>query len=536
MNGYQNGFVMLPILIGIVVLAIFGGIGYAVLHNRPATINNSIVPNNSGTASSSPVSSGNTNTPVEKTSLFGTMIAFNVNDALMGMSSALQKGWSTFRTDGASHQNLLGNLQGIIKDRIPLVKETDFSIDRGSFGYFTWNVIEPQKGQFDWGLTDLYAQAASNTGVKISAVIQPFASWDQKNTQVNANCKMLDAAYYDYKAGPPNDVSEYENFLTKTVARYKGTVAVWEIGNEPDAECNGYQNNPRGYVDLLKISSETIKKADPNAQVTNGGASGHSDNSSERDFWTTFFQLGGGTYIDYFNFHYNTERSPSATLDPAALQKELTFFNDLMYKNGDRKSLYLTEFGIYSGTPSSQMSDQPAGAPRQVQILAPFQPTTSQQPFNPSPQPPQSGASVPNRNLPNESEAAQAALYFRDSILAFAGGVHTIFIDLVGPNDSVVGSSMAFNTDNHPRLFLTTLKTIANKIKSFSKVEKIADGQYAFTVNSKTVYAFWSGTLPSEILGKVKVTDIKGQERTMDATAVKISADQPTFIESSATN
>ena len=192
-----------------------------------------------------------------------------------GTTDALQqKGWTEFRKDDTAYQNFLSNLKKLIQDRTKLVKATGFSPDRGSFGYFTWNVIEPQKGQFDWELADIYVKGVSNAGVKISAVIQPFAGWDQKNTSAITNCKALDFAYYDYKAGPPNDLTEYQNFLTKTVERYKNKVAVWEIGNEYDGECGDYQNNPKAYFNLLKISSETIRKADPSAKVVNGGASG----------------------------------------------------------------------------------------------------------------------------------------------------------------------------------------------------------------------------------------------------------------------
>lgn len=359
---------------------------------------------------------------------------------------------------------------------------------------------------------------------------------------------MLDAAYYDYKDGPPKDITEYQNFLTKTVERYEDKVAVWEIGNEPDAQCGGYENNPQGYFNLLKISSETIKKVNPQAKVTNGGAPGHSDNSSERSFWTKFFQLGGSQYIDYFNLHYNTERNQDAKLDPATLLKDLTFFNNLMDKNGGRKPLYLTEFGIYSGSPSSQQGGQPAQGPGQGQTNLPTQPTSGKcgdgvcddfEKQNPNACPQDCGGSMPSQNtqpnqgqtLRNVSENEQAALYFKDSILAFANGVKVVFIDLVGKEDGIVGSSMIFNLEGKPKPFLVTLKTIANKISGFSKVEKIADGQYKFTVGNKTIYALWSGALPNEISGKVKVTDVKGQEQTVDTATVKLSADQPVFLE-----
>lgn len=493
--------------------------------------------------------------------LFGTMLAFNINDALTAPPD--MKGWTEFKKDNSGYQDLKNNLKKIIQNRTKLVRETGFSLDREVIGYFTWNIIEPQKGQFDWELTDIYVKGTSNAGVKISAVIQPFAGWDQKNTSPLAHCNALDFAYYDYKAGPPNNLTEYKNFLTKTVERYKNNVAVWEIGNEYDGSCGGYQNNPQGYFELVKITSETIKKVDPKAIVTNGGALEFSDNSI-RNFWTKFFQLGGGQYLDYFNIHYNIERSPNAKSNPATFQEVLTFFNNLMEKNGGRKPLYLTEFGIYSGAPSTQqIGGQPVQEPGQVQTNLPIQSTSParspNQPANgkcgdgicdnfekqnPNACPQDCSGSVQSGNpklpsmqpiqgqtLRKANENGQAALYFKYSVLAFANGANVVFIDLIGSDNNSIGSSMAFNTDGQPRLFLATLKTVASKISGFSDVFKIADGQYKFTVGGKNVYALWSGTSPNEISGQVKITDIRGQERLMDTTEIPLSADQPIFLE-----
>ena len=556
MNRSNKGRIpVIVIIIIAVVVIIGGGVAYYYTNKIPftPTQQNQDQRQNTYNQNTSTASSVNVSTNIKP--LFGTMLAFNINDAAMDMPDAIQKGWTEFKKDSSAYQNLLSNLKKLIQERTKLVKETGFSLDREIVGYFTWNVIEPQRGQFNWELTDLYAQAASNAGFKISAVVQPFASWDQKNTPAIAGCNALDFAYYDYKAGPPNDWTEYQNFLEATVKRYKDVVSDWEIGNEYDGQCGGYQNNPEGYLKLLKISYSVIKGADPEAKVLNGGALEFLDDNI-RNFWTKFFQLGGGQYLDYFNIHYNIERSSNAKLSPVTFQEVLTFFNNLMEKNGGKKPLYITEFGIYSGAPSSQ----PAG---QIQTNLPTQLTPPEQfpnqPLNDKcgdgicddfeknnpdacpqncqtssqlpTQQPQSEQSVSNQNLPKLSQESQAALYFKDSIIAFANGANVIFIDLVGDDNSVIGSSMVFNTEGQPRLFLTTLKTIASKIGGFSDVKKIADSQYKFIVGSKTVYALWSGTPPNEISSRVKVTDMKGQEQLMDASEVELSVDRPVFIE-----
>mgnify|MGYP001615761447 CR=1 FL=1 len=82
---------------------------------------------------------------------FGTMLAFNINDAAIstpGMIDTIKKGWTEFRKDNSAYKNLKNNLEKLIEDRTKLVKTTGFSIDREVVPYFVWNVIEPQKGQF----------------------------------------------------------------------------------------------------------------------------------------------------------------------------------------------------------------------------------------------------------------------------------------------------------------------------------------------------------------------------------------------------
>ncbi len=449
-------------------------------------------------------SSSTTAIPATTKSLFGTMLAFNINNGLSNFTNTLQQeGWTKFSADTGQYQQFKTSLETSYRGGVSLAKQTGFPIDREIGALFTWNVIEPQKGTFNWELTDLAAKYASQAGEKFSAVIQPYAAWDQQNTQPVSGCQALDFSYYDFKAGPINDTAEYENFLTKMVERYKGNVAVWEIGNEPDASCSGFQNNPQAYFNLLKVSYETIKKADPSAIIVNGGASGFANtNGSEKSFWTTVFQAGGDQYIDYFNLHYNVERSQDAKLDPTAFEEDLQIYNGLMETNGGKKPLYITEFGIYSGTPS--------------------QPPATKVPV---------GSNQVQNTLPNESSDAQAALYFKDLTIALESGAKTIFIDLNGNDNNLIGSSAIYNLQGQARTFWLTLKMLNQKLSGFSKSGKIADGQYKFTVGGKTVYALWSGTLPSEISGKVKVTDIKGQVQTLDETSIKLSSDQPVLVE-----
>jgi len=57
------------------------------------------------------------------------------------------------------------------------------------------------------------------------------------------------------------------------------------------------------------------------------------------------------------------------------------------------------------------------------------------------------------------------------------------------------------------------LKALIEKLDRFTSAENLAEGQYRFVVEGKTIYVLWgSDEIPKEIIGEVLVTDIYGQE------------------------
>ena len=58
-------------------------------------------------------------------------------------------------------------------------------------------------------------------------------------------------------------------------ARYKGKIRAYQIWNEANLarEWDGKAPNAKEYVDMLRLTYQAIKKADPNAVVINGGLS-----------------------------------------------------------------------------------------------------------------------------------------------------------------------------------------------------------------------------------------------------------------------
>ena len=454
-----------------------------------------------------------------KTTLFGTMLAFNTNEGLRGLSNGpemLMSGWSTILADKNSLARFLLELTRALEENAVLTAETGFSSNRDVVGAFVWNVIEPTKGEYDWSITDATLEAAGKADVTLSAVIQPFASWDQTvDPEVYKDtCQAIDFGYFDFMASPVSDWDSYENFLTATVERYDGDgvndmpslktrVASWEIGNEYDGSCGGYFENPEGYAELLRRSYQVIKQADPQALVLNAGALeivgfGNGPNET-RAFWQDFFDAGADAYLDAFNLHYNRERN-GADDSPDAWIEHLVFFNDLMDGSDGRKPMWVTEFGTYSGTPNSSSP--------------PGQPVSS------------------GRTLPTQSAEFQSAWFFRYAVIGFSQGVERIFIDLEGSENNGIGASSLFNQggrgkDGVPRAFMATLQEMGVTLDGFSAVEELGEGQYVFSVNGKNVYALWEGSTPKDLSGSIHEVGIDGKEKIVDASTLRFSSSAP---------
>lgn len=448
--------------------------------------------------------------PYDTSGIFQSLLGFNPTIGMKGgdyVAAFESEGWSAVYENSEYYEEYMSNLEAEIGANIDLAKELDFNVDREIAGVFTWNVIEPEKGTFDWSMSDQVVGAVGEANMTLAGVIQPFASWDQDS--VPEGCTSRDFAYYDYKADSPTDWDEYKVFLTALVERYDGDgdendmedltvpVHIWEIGNEYDGSCGGNLNEAENLYELQKVSYETIKAADSKAIVLNAGALETSSTVVDPNFWEDFFELGGGNYMDAFNMHFNTAKGGASDSTTSQFKKNVMHFEDLMAKVGLDLPIWITEFGTYSGDPAGSPPDE-------------------------------------------QSRDFQAAWHMEASVFSLAHRVEKIFIDFIGKDGDAIGGSALYDEDTGTlREFATTLRTIEEKLGDFDSVEYIGDtepgeeelGQYLFTTDGKEVYVLWEGSTPTDLTGTVIVTDMYGNESTMDASEIEFSEDTPIFVE-----
>jgi len=376
--------------------------------------------------------------------------------------------------------------------------------DRPFFELFEWGMIEAEEGKFNFYQTDSYVEKAQVQGLHIVANIQPFAYWDQIKCHMDLTAPS-DRKPHDTKA-KPCEMDLYRNFVTRLVERYDGdgiddmpglTIPIkhWEVMNEPEFTTGDlifFQGTAEDYFEILKATYQTVKQADPEAVVVQGGMAGMME--IDTTFWQAVFDLGGAHYFDVANMHSIGHGE----------HLNIPAFKAFLARNGiNDKPIWVTEVQYQQA-----------------------------------------------RQTENYTNADFAKILARSYIFALANGVDKLlYVNIKMPPAGKDGgppfderSALINDNGEKTALFYAHL-TVANmlgKLSSADTVEKIketvgswsiTEGQYKFTINGKVIYALWgSGSLPSAITGKARVTEISGAQREVDASTLRLS-DSPIFVE-----
>ncbi|SDW43760.1 sugar-binding protein [Paenibacillus sp. CF384] len=189
---------------------------------------------------------------------------------------------------------------------------------------FLWNTIEPSKGRYDWSLYDRIVAANKKSGLQMIGLLAYSATWASTAPQ---GAEMSE--HY-----PPRTVGEYADFVYKTVKRYKDTVHLWEIWNEPNLD--GFfrpTHSAEAYVELLKAGYLAAKRADPSATVVMSGLSGT-----------------GGSYLDDMITHGAVNYTDAVVIHPYQAgdpEAGNAFVHDIagVQAKMPNKPVWLTEWG-----------------------------------------------------------------------------------------------------------------------------------------------------------------------------------------------
>jgi hypothetical protein len=197
-----------------------------------------------------------------------------------------------------------------------------------------WDLVEAQKGQYDFTLTDRKVLAAARARIDVLALVVRSPAWA--------------ARHPGNPFSSPRDPADYAAFVKVLVARYgpEGSlwaehpevvprpVRAWQIWNEPNiAVYWAEQPFMRGYARLLNAADAAIEQADPKATVVMAGLA----NFSWRDLERLFAKGGAKLHFDVAAVHPFSGR-PSNSVKIVRLNRQV-----LNRHGAAKKPLWLTE-------------------------------------------------------------------------------------------------------------------------------------------------------------------------------------------------
>lgn len=205
---------------------------------------------------------------------------------------------------------------------------------------FSWREIARWRGEYNWEYPDAVVRGAGFYGLKLAVRLDQQPRWARSDPVQN---------------GPPDDLTDYGDFVQAVAERYRGQVSAYIIWNEPNlaVEWGNARPDAQAYVEMLKVAYGRIKQAAPDCLVVSAGLAptNHHDAAAvdDRLFLRAMYEAGGGAYFDVLGTHpYGFAYGPH---DPQGAHDGLNFarlldLRGIMVEYGDeQKPVWATEFG-----------------------------------------------------------------------------------------------------------------------------------------------------------------------------------------------
>lgn len=126
----------------------------------------------------------------------------------------------------------------------------------------TWADVERVDDHFDFSRIDDFLTTAADHGTHdIVLVLGGTPEWAARRSLPG------DAAWIGPgSASPPSDWAEWSQYVSDLASRYRGRIATYEIGNEPNLPMF-WNGTPVEYGVFVSVAARVIAKADPSARI-----------------------------------------------------------------------------------------------------------------------------------------------------------------------------------------------------------------------------------------------------------------------------
>ena len=260
-----------------------------------------------------------------------------------------EKGWSRFQDGEKVWRAPLGySLDEYYRD----LRRGGYSIARFHDGSFTWQDVEPVKGQFDWSKLDVMEPAMRRNGIDIMFLFASravFCTRPKGDTEADRawfvrrnaregehrgktkGARRDDRIYYH-----PLD-SDWTDWIRAVVTRYHDRIRLWEIVNEPD----GTMESAPVYSHYAELCYKTVKSIAPDSTVI-GVCSTGDLGLDEANFFRRAGEAGAFQWLDAASFHPYAQ-----PLDYEGKDGELAIANLRSISDGFRKGVPFWETELY---------------------------------------------------------------------------------------------------------------------------------------------------------------------------------------------
>ena len=152
---------------------------------------------------------------------------------------------------------------------------------------------------------------------------------------------------------PPDNFTDFGDFVAAVVRRYKGRIHYYQIWNEPNIypEWGKQPVNPEAYVRLLRVGYTRAKAVDPSVTIIAGALAANSElgprNMSDTLFLQRMYDAGAAAYFDIMSMQgYGLWSGPTdRRLNPLVVNfSRPMLIRDIMVRNGDgNKPIWISE-------------------------------------------------------------------------------------------------------------------------------------------------------------------------------------------------
>lgn len=170
-----------------------------------------------------------------------------------------------------------------------------------------WWLVHPSPDADQWFFYDGVIDEAHNQDLHLMVSVVGAPEWTRALGGEN---------------GPPDDYTEYANFLVELLNRHPGKIDAIEVWNEQNLDrewttANGI--SPENYVEFLRVAYEAIKATDPDVIVISGALSPTGDGDWVRwahdfDYMDRALAAGMLNYADCVGAHHNGYNLPPDVL------------------------------------------------------------------------------------------------------------------------------------------------------------------------------------------------------------------------------